>query len=155
MHLEPASANRGTFSWTCRLFGFGPRLLIATLANLFSFVIDRKSQKGPMSAPRSSPSGRKRSSTIAMDIDPNEPLYCFCQQVSFGDMVGCDNDSVNLRWFDHIAKERFFFCFFPLTRLLYCSSPIFSATRSGSTMVVLVWQNPRSESGTAPLALPT
>ncbi|KAF9897263.1 Inhibitor of growth protein 5, partial [Lobosporangium transversale] len=49
---------------------------------------------GPISAPRSSPSGRKRGSgAIAMDIDPNEPLYCFCQQVSFGDMVGCDNDS--------------------------------------------------------------
>ncbi|KAG0021419.1 Inhibitor of growth protein 5 [Entomortierella chlamydospora] len=59
---------------------------------------DRKSQKGPISAPRSSPNSRKRGSgaIATMDnIDPNEPLYCFCQQVSFGDMVGCDNDSVS------------------------------------------------------------
>ncbi|KAI8596081.1 hypothetical protein EDD21DRAFT_389387 [Dissophora ornata] len=63
---------------------------------------DRKSQKGPISAPRSSPSGRKRGSgAIAMDIDPNEPLYCFCQQVSFGDMVGCDNDSCDKEWFHY------------------------------------------------------
>ena len=25
-------------------------------------------------------------------IDPNEPLYCFCQQVSFGEMVACDSN---------------------------------------------------------------
>ncbi|KAI7819635.1 hypothetical protein BC939DRAFT_459822 [Gamsiella multidivaricata] len=63
---------------------------------------DRKSQKGPISAPRSSPNGRKRGSgAIAMEIDPNEPLYCFCQQVSFGDMVGCDNDSCDKEWFHY------------------------------------------------------
>lgn len=63
---------------------------------------DRKSQKGPMSAPRSNPSGRKRGAgAIMMDIDPNEPLYCFCQQVSYGDMVGCDNDSCDKEWFHY------------------------------------------------------
>ncbi|CAO3563459.1 unnamed protein product [Mortierella alpina] len=63
---------------------------------------DRKSQKGPISTTRSSPSGRKRGSgVIAMDIDPNEPLYCICQQVSFGDMVGCDNDSCDKEWFHY------------------------------------------------------
>lgn len=29
-----------------------------------------------------------------MNIDPNEPLYCYCQQVSFGEMVACDNADV-------------------------------------------------------------
>lgn len=29
-----------------------------------------------------------------MPIDPNEPLYCFCKRVSFGEMVGCDNPEV-------------------------------------------------------------
>ncbi|KAI9237091.1 MAG: hypothetical protein BYD32DRAFT_417202 [Podila humilis] len=63
---------------------------------------DRKSLKGPFTAPRSSPSSRKRASAIAsMEIDPNEPLYCFCQQVSFGDMVGCDNDSCDKEWFHY------------------------------------------------------
>jgi len=25
---------------------------------------------------------------------PNEPLYCSCRRVSFGDMVACDNEEV-------------------------------------------------------------
>ena len=28
-------------------------------------------------------------------IDPDEPTYCLCQQVSFGEMIGCDNDDVS------------------------------------------------------------
>lgn len=28
--------------------------------------------------------------------DPNEPRYCICNQVSYGDMVACDNDDVSL-----------------------------------------------------------
>jgi inhibitor of growth protein 4 len=30
-----------------------------------------------------------------MQIDPNEPTYCFCQQVSYGEMVACDNSDVS------------------------------------------------------------
>lgn len=26
--------------------------------------------------------------------DPNEPKYCLCNQVSYGDMVACDNEDV-------------------------------------------------------------
>ena len=32
-----------------------------------------------------------------MPIDDNEPRYCTCQQVSFGEMVACDNDDVRCR----------------------------------------------------------
>lgn len=28
--------------------------------------------------------------------DPNEPRYCVCNQVSYGDMVACDNVDVSL-----------------------------------------------------------
>lgn len=28
--------------------------------------------------------------------DPNEPRYCLCNQVSYGDMVACDNEDVCL-----------------------------------------------------------
>jgi inhibitor of growth protein 3 len=28
--------------------------------------------------------------------DPNEPRYCVCNQVSYGDMVACDNEDVSL-----------------------------------------------------------
>lgn len=30
-----------------------------------------------------------------MPIDPNEPLYCYCQQISYGEMVACDNTDVS------------------------------------------------------------
>ena len=29
------------------------------------------------------------------EIDPNEPRYCLCGDVSYGEMVGCDNDDVS------------------------------------------------------------
>lgn len=32
-------------------------------------------------------------------IDPNEPVYCFCRQVSFGRMIGCESDSCKYEWF--------------------------------------------------------
>ncbi|WCJ24181.1 Inhibitor of growth protein 4 [Euphorbia peplus] len=32
-------------------------------------------------------------------VDPNEPTYCFCQQVSYGEMVACDNPECPIEWF--------------------------------------------------------
>ncbi|CAO3622592.1 unnamed protein product [Mucor fragilis] len=37
-----------------------------------------------------------------LPIDPNEPLYCYCQQVSYGEMVACDNTDCEIEWF-HLA----------------------------------------------------
>lgn len=34
-----------------------------------------------------------------LPIDPNEPTYCLCEQVSFGEMIGCDNDECPIEWF--------------------------------------------------------
>lgn len=34
-------------------------------------------------------------------VDPNEPRYCICEQVSYGDMVGCDNPSCPIEWFHY------------------------------------------------------
>jgi hypothetical protein len=28
---------------------------------------------------------------LDMAVDPNEPTYCLCHQVSYGEMIGCDN----------------------------------------------------------------
>ncbi|KAL3851867.1 hypothetical protein ACJMK2_015568 [Sinanodonta woodiana] len=33
--------------------------------------------------------------------DPNEPRYCLCNQVSYGEMVGCDNDDCPIEWFHY------------------------------------------------------
>ena len=32
-------------------------------------------------------------------VDPNEPIYCFCRQVAFGNMVACDNEECAIEWF--------------------------------------------------------
>lgn len=32
-------------------------------------------------------------------IDPDEPTYCLCEQVSFGEMICCDNSSCQIEWF--------------------------------------------------------
>ncbi|CRL00776.1 CLUMA_CG014030, isoform A [Clunio marinus] len=29
---------------------------------------------------------------LDMPVDPNEPTYCLCHQVSYGEMIGCDNN---------------------------------------------------------------
>lgn len=29
----------------------------------------------------------------------DEPTYCLCRQVSFGEMIGCDNDKCSIEWF--------------------------------------------------------
>eukprot|EP01137_Pigoraptor_chileana_P001193 Opistho-2@38460 len=34
-------------------------------------------------------------------IDPTEPRYCICNQVSFGEMVACDNEDCALEWFHY------------------------------------------------------
>lgn len=31
---------------------------------------------------------------LDIPVDPNEPTYCFCNQVSYGEMVACDNPDV-------------------------------------------------------------
>ncbi|XP_078253210.1 inhibitor of growth protein 2 [Rhinoraja longicauda] len=38
-------------------------------------------------------------SPIDFPIDPNEPTYCLCNQVSYGEMIGCDNEECPIEWF--------------------------------------------------------
>ncbi|KAI8049790.1 uncharacterized protein B0P05DRAFT_563384 [Gilbertella persicaria] len=35
------------------------------------------------------------------DIDSNEPTYCYCKQVSFGDMIACDGENCEREWFHY------------------------------------------------------
>lgn len=34
-------------------------------------------------------------------IDPNEPLYCTCNRIAFGDMIACDNEDCPIEWFHY------------------------------------------------------
>ncbi|GAB2211049.1 hypothetical protein Droror1_Dr00016340 [Drosera rotundifolia] len=36
---------------------------------------------------------------LDLPVDPNEPTYCVCNQVSFGEMVACDNPDCRIEWF--------------------------------------------------------
>ena len=33
------------------------------------------------------------------DDNPNEPIYCICKRVSYGEMIGCDNENCSIEWF--------------------------------------------------------
>lgn len=37
--------------------------------------------------------------TTAASSTSNEPVYCICQQISYGNMIGCDNVDCKLEWF--------------------------------------------------------
>jgi len=39
------------------------------------------------------------SDVLDMPVDPNEPTYCVCHQVSYGEMIGCDNLECPVEWF--------------------------------------------------------
>jgi len=55
--------------------------------------------------PAMSPAGKRAADArvlqvdLDMPIDPNEPTYCICNRVSFGEMVGCDNPECTTEWF--------------------------------------------------------
>ncbi|OQR72716.1 inhibitor of growth protein 3-like, partial [Tropilaelaps mercedesae] len=45
-------------------------------------------------------SARQQEAVSPVDaIDPDEPTYCLCEQVSFGEMIGCDNEECAIEWF--------------------------------------------------------
>lgn len=48
---------------------------------------------------RKGKSKNQGSPTPEFPIDPNEPTYCLCNQVSFGEMIGCDNEECPIEWF--------------------------------------------------------
>lgn len=45
---------------------------------------------------------KRKSETPTLTWNRNEPRYCYCQNVSYGEMVGCDNDDCPYEWF-HLA----------------------------------------------------
>jgi len=42
---------------------------------------------------------RRDSSVDEIAADEDSQVYCFCQQVSFGEMVACDNENCEREWF--------------------------------------------------------
>ena len=40
------------------------------------------------------PAANPTTMDLDIPVDPNEPTYCFCNSVSYGEMVACDNPNV-------------------------------------------------------------
>lgn len=71
----------------------------STNASLSGSDDDDSASPTPSSLPRSQQDG---SGDRADDDDgDDENLYCICQKVSYGEMVGCDNDDCELQWFHY------------------------------------------------------
>jgi len=47
-------------------------------------------------ATEAQPTAKPTGMDLDLPVDPNEPTYCFCNQVSYGAMVACDNPNVGV-----------------------------------------------------------
>lgn len=63
----------------------------------------KRKSRGTSSAAAQSSSQAVQEQTPPRDdelaIDPDEPTYCLCDQISFGEMILCDNDLCPIEWF--------------------------------------------------------
>lgn len=64
--------------------------------------ISRKKQKSEIQLVAEQVAATSSGEVLDMPVDPNEPTYCICHQVSFGQMIACDNPDCPIEWF-HIA----------------------------------------------------
>ena len=81
--------------------------------------------------------------------DPNEPRYCVCNQVSYGDMVACDNEAVSVYFFFAASKNGLFFSnqFYSI-KITMLPFIYFSVRLNGSTIHVLALRSRRRVNGT-------
>ena len=62
----------------------------------FSFSVLFPIFRGEFNSPAATNFGNVHPSDVLdMPVDPNEPTYCLCHQVSYGEMIGCDNTDVS------------------------------------------------------------
>lgn len=80
------------------------------------------------------------SDVLDMPVDPNEPTYCLCHQVSYGEMIGCDNPDVRIR--PSLCQRHGFRIYFQ-----FCSVPL-----SGSILLASGLPPSRKVSGFVPSA---
>ncbi len=64
------------------------------VTTLFLFEVTFFNTRGKAAKELGVPEPKLLNVDIDMPIDPNEPTYCICNRVSFGEMVGCDNPDV-------------------------------------------------------------
>jgi hypothetical protein len=78
-----------------KLFKFDTKLK----ANLFILFFPERVRRRTGEAEDDNKSDQFRiaaQDVLDMPVDPNEPTYCSCHQVSYGEMIGCDNPDVSV-----------------------------------------------------------
>lgn len=70
-----------------------------TTASVIRDQLDSRPEPPP--PPRNAPIGNAIDDEEEEEepVDPDEPRYCFCNQVSYGQMVGCDDKDCAREWF--------------------------------------------------------
>lgn len=72
-----------------------------------SFAIFFSIIRGEFNSPSSNFGNVHPSDVLDMPVDPNEPTYCLCHQVSYGEMIGCDNTDVSfVLWLSFNLSQR-------------------------------------------------
>ncbi|CAI9771202.1 unnamed protein product [Fraxinus pennsylvanica] len=61
----------------------------------------KKTRLTTATATAATPTTNTTSMELDLPVDPNEPTYCFCNQVSYGEMVACDNPDCKIEWFHY------------------------------------------------------
>lgn len=62
-------------------------------------VAQQSSQRDSQAAGRDSQRDDSPARDDEMLVDPDEPTYCLCDQISYGEMIMCDNDLCPYEWF--------------------------------------------------------
>ncbi|KAK9361445.1 inhibitor of growth proteins N-terminal histone-binding-domain-containing protein [Lipomyces starkeyi] len=111
--LIAGAATPGAMDYTG---GIGDRSAAAAIVNQISRsglvprsaagAITAASLKGSLSTSNNRSSQKSSAQQSAEDEEEDEEnndsaLYCFCQQVSYGDMVACDNPDCQYEWFHY------------------------------------------------------
>lgn len=72
----------------------------------FSLAIHFLILRGEFNSPSTNFGNVHPSDVLDMPVDPNEPTYCLCHQVSYGEMIGCDNTDVSsVLWLSHRLSQ--------------------------------------------------
>ncbi|XP_046359754.1 inhibitor of growth protein 1-like [Haliotis rufescens] len=61
--------------------------------------VKEEKEKVPKKKKKRKVKKEREDSPVDPPIDPDEPTYCLCNQVSYGEMIGCDNDKCVIEWF--------------------------------------------------------
>jgi hypothetical protein len=64
--------------------------------------VKRKKKKNKKNQQQANPLESDEMETDEIQIDPNEPVYCVCRRVSYGNMIACENPDCLTEWF-HFA----------------------------------------------------